>query len=247
MGSRRSVVGHEKRKSYKTLPSPIPFGEFLSGASGYAPVPKNPCAPAWKARCTLGNEVLQHIGSRAPNSLTLGFLLQSDLELIKNVNAAVSLQSLPQLCCYTSKTVLQGHFDINRVKPLLWITFPFPNAVVGPADWWSAWHMKHISPLIFFGTVWSKPTAAAVKWGRASLSKTNKFSLCLGYTKLCKLFHATWEEIRWLSTLLAFENDITKNIYLCVSGWGCSWHRQTFPFFPPTAWDGQQWNTCGPE
>lgn len=39
-----------------------------------------------------------------------------------------------------------------------------------------------------------------------------------------------WEEIRWLNTLLAFENDITKNIYLCVLGWGCSWHQQMFPF-----------------
>lgn len=175
MGNRRYVAGHEKRKSYKTLPSPIPFSEFLSGASGYALVSKNLRAPAWKAKCTLGNEVPQHIGACAPNTLTSGFLLQSDLELIKNVNAAVSLQSLPQLCCYTSKTVLQSHFDINRVQPRLWITIPFPNAVVGSADWWSAWHMKHISPLIFFGTVWSKPTAAAVKWGRDSPSKTNKF------------------------------------------------------------------------
>lgn len=61
-------------------------------------------APAWKTKCTLGNEVPQH-GSRASKSFPVDFLLASDLELIKNVNAAVLLQSSPQLRCYTSKTV----------------------------------------------------------------------------------------------------------------------------------------------
>lgn len=144
---------------------------------------------------------------------------------------------LPQLRRYTSKTVLQSHFDINGVKPLLWITFPFPNAAVGPADRWPAWHMKHISPLIFFGTVWSRPTAAAVKWGRDSLSKANKFSLCLVYTKLCEPFRATWEEIRWLGTLLASENYITKNVYLSLPlsaclGVGLSLASANVPPFP---------------
>lgn len=128
---------------------------FRVESSGYELVPKKPTAPAWTPKCTLGNEVPRHktLGTRGSNSFTEGFPFQSDLELIRNVNAAASLQSLPQLRRYTSKTVLQSHFDINGVKPLLWITFPFPNAAVGPADRWPAWHMKHISPLIFFGTV----------------------------------------------------------------------------------------------
>lgn len=64
----------------------------------------NLSAPAWKTKCTLGNEVPQH-GIRASKFLPVGFLLASDLELIKNVNAAVMFQSLPQLRWYTSKTV----------------------------------------------------------------------------------------------------------------------------------------------
>lgn len=61
------------------------------------------------------------------------------------------------------------------------------------------------------------PQLQRVKWGRDSLSKANKFSLCLVYTKLCEPFRATWEEIRWLGTLLASENYITKNVYLSLS------------------------------
>lgn len=64
----------------------------------------NLSAPARKTKCTLGNEVPQH-GSCASKSLRVGSLLASDLELIKNVNVALLLQSSPQLRWYTSQTV----------------------------------------------------------------------------------------------------------------------------------------------
>lgn len=69
----------------------------------------NPSAPAWKLKCTLGNEVPQRKASNLVlQSHCLCFLWESDLELIKNVSAAISLRSLPQPRCYTSKTVLEN-------------------------------------------------------------------------------------------------------------------------------------------
>lgn len=117
-----------------------------------------------------------------------------------------------------SKNVLKSNCNLNSVKPLAVLNHVLSQTLwLAPADWWSAWQMKHISPLIFFGTVWSKPTAAMAKWGHDSISNTNKVSLCVWYIRLCKLLlHASWEQIQRQDTLLPFRNALAlQRAFVC--------------------------------
>lgn len=117
-----------------------------------------------------------------------------------------------------SKNVLKSNCNLNSVKPLAVLNHVLSQTLwLAPADWWSAWQMKHISPLIFFGTVWSKPTAAMAKWGHDSISNRNKVSLCVWCIRLCKLLlHASWEQIQQEDTLLPFRNALAlQRAFVC--------------------------------
>lgn len=107
--------------------------------------------------------------------------------------------------------------------------------------------MKHISPLICVGTVFSKPTAAMAKWGRDSKSKANKVSLCDRYIILCKLLlAASWKKIQWQGTLLLLQIHWHHKEHLCAVMTCLATANGPFSLHSHEM-VSEQWNTCGPE